>query len=150
MSAIKPLPYIKASPGVVRLPGLARRSAACRPLARRHPGRLGAVKKQYNSFNDMINVSGRWYYRFICAVLHHRAPSFHNDGACALWQSLETPLLVDFYATWCGPCKLMSDVLSVRICDGGMVSCATCSLFSSYVIQQNECPCPKRRRWPQA
>lgn len=42
-----------------------------------------AVKRQYSSFDDMIQHS-------------------------------PVPILVDFYATWCGPCVMMADVLEVR------------------------------------
>ncbi|MBD2312443.1 thioredoxin [Desertifilum sp. FACHB-1129] len=39
-----------------------------------------AVKREFNSFEDLLSLS-------------------------------DLPMLVDFYATWCGPCKMMSPIL---------------------------------------
>jgi thioredoxin-like negative regulator of GroEL len=45
----------------------------------------------------------------VCAATKKKFNSFDD-----MVKNSELPLLVDFYATWCGPCVMMAQVLEVR------------------------------------
>lgn len=51
----------------------------------------------------------RHFHAFIRQAQKQQFSSFDD-----MVQNSELPVLVDFYATWCGPCQIMSQVLSVR------------------------------------
>jgi len=50
----------------------------------------------------------RHHHAFIRQAQKQQSSSFDD-----MVQNSELPVLVDFYATWCGPCQIMSQVLSV-------------------------------------
>ena len=47
--------------------------------------------------------------RHQCCATKKKFSSFED-----MLTNSDTPLLVDFYATWCGPCVMMANVLEVR------------------------------------
>lgn len=51
----------------------------------------------------------RYCRRIQCAAVKRSYKNFDD-----MLVNSPGPLLVDFYATWCGPCLLMADVLEVR------------------------------------
>ena len=66
------------------------------------------LKVQPADFRHATHQEHAWRRSSITCAQKQQFGSFDD-----MVQNSELPVLVDFYATWCGPCQVMSQVLSV-------------------------------------